>query len=460
VDHPPFSILLLAIWSKVFGFSTVAIRFLPAFFGAATVFTTGWIARRLGAGLFGQGLAAGAYMAAGVPMVIFGFYTMNAAQMLIWALLLCLLIEVADGGSSRLWIWIGVLSGFGLQNKHTLALLAIGLAVGLLVTSARKFLLEKRLWIGVTVAALILLPNLLWQIQNGWPSLEFYRNAALLKNLPASPMDIVLSQILYMNPAGAVVWLPGLAFLLFAARAKQWRFLGWMFLTLLALLMISGQSRPDRIMGVYPVLFAAGAVFWESLTLRRPWAWIRWALVIPLVLSGLLLAPFGIPILPPDQATDYVVWLGIAPQMEQGVGKRPELPQWFADRFGWEELARDVAAVYATIPEAERPATMILAPSYGHAGAIEMFGPEYGLPPVAGLQNNYHLWGLPEGPIDTVISLGLGPEMLSPVFERVEEAGFYECDYCMRWRDEMTIYIAREPKVDLHKAWKDFGYYE
>jgi hypothetical protein len=460
VDHPPLSMLVLAIWSGLAGTSTAAIRFLPAFFGAGTVFMTGWIARRLGAGFFGQGLAALAYMVAAVPMVMFGIYTMNALQMLIWALLLYLLVRIGGGDSSSLWVWFGVLAGLGLQNKHTLVMLAIGLAAGLLLTSARRFLNEKRLWYGGVISLLILLPNILWQIQNGWPSLEFYRNAALIKNLPASPLDVLKGQILYMNPVGFLVWLPGLAVLLFLFKGKRWRFIGWVFVTLLAMMMFSGQSRPDRIVGVYPVLFAAGGLFWESVSVRKGWSWIRWALVLPLILSGLVLMPLGIPVLSPDKATDYGVWLGIVPQLERGPGKKSELPQWFADRFGWEQLAHDVATVWETIPEVERPGTVILAPSYGHAGALELFGPEYDLPPVASMQNNYHLWGLPDRPIHTVISLGIGPDSLSSLFERVAEAGFHDCDHCMGWRDEMTIYVARGPKIDFHDAWNDFRHFE
>ncbi len=460
VDHPPVSMLILAGCRAVLGSSVAAIRFLPAVFGAATVFMTGWVARRLGAGLFGQGLAATAYMAAAVPMVMFGFYTMNALQMLIWAGLLYLLLELADGGNSGLWIWFGALAGVGLQNKHTLVLLAAGLAVGLLMTSARRLLLEPRLWVGAAIAFLILLPNLVWQVHNGWPSLEFYRNAALLKNLPASPWDVLVAQFLYMNPVGFAVWLPGLVFLLFFARAKSWRCLGWIFLTLLGILIVSGQSRPDRITGFYPVLFAAGGVFWEAVAVRPGAAWIRWALIVPLIVSGLALVPLGIPVLPPAQATQYAAWSGMVPQMERGPGKKSELPQWFADRFGWEELAREVAAIYQSLPEQERAGTVILAPSYGHAGALELFGSQYGLPPVYSPQNNYHLWGLPDRPIQTVISLGFGPERLASLFELVEEAGFYQCDYCMGWRDDMTFYVARRPKRDLHEAWKDFKHFE
>ncbi|NIM01985.1 MAG: hypothetical protein GTN89_14480, partial [Acidobacteria bacterium] len=454
------SILLLAAWRTLFGTSLAALRFLPALCGALTVFMTGLTAAGMGAGRLGQGLAALAYMAAAVPMVVFGFYSMNALQLPIWALLLYLLVRLGDDGSPRLWIAFGVVAGLGLLNKHTLVLLAVGLGVGLVLTPARRLLGEKRLWLGAAIAVALLLPNLVWQWLNDWPSLEFYRNAAMFKNLPASPLEVLTAQLLFMNPIGSLVWLAGLGFLLFSKRAKRGRFLGWLFLTLLVLMMVSGQSRPDRITGVYPVLLAAGGVFWESLSAKGARVWIARALMLLLALGGLALAPLGLPVLSPERATAYGQALGIVPQMERGDGKKPELPQWFADRFGWEELVRDVAGVRDEIPQTERENMLILAPSYGHAGALELFGPEYGLPAVAGTQNTYHLWGLPAGPIETVISIGYGSRTLSPYFAEVEQVAVHDCEHCMGWRDGMAIFVARKPTADFHDAWPEFRYYE
>ncbi len=457
VDHPPVSIWILAAWTKIFGISLPSIKFMPALFGGLTVLMTGLLARRVGAGLFGQLLAALTYMSSAVPLVVFGLYSMNAMQLFLWTVLLYILVEIADKGSSRLWIWFGIVAGIGLMNKHTLILLAAGLTLGLLLTPARKFLIEKNLWIGAGVAALILLPNLIWQALNGWPSAEFYRNAALEKNLSAGPLEVILAQLMFMN---AVVWVPGLFFLMFSKRFRQWRFIGWMFLTLLMLLILSGQSRADRLAGIYPILFAFGARWWESVSIRRKWSWLRYLLVVLLVSAMLILLPIGVPVLSPAQTTAYVSWFGIDTQAERGEGKKSELPQWMADRFGWPELAADVAVVWESVPGDERSKTIILAPSYGHAGAIEMYGPQYGLPPVAGLQNNYFLWGLPDQEITTVISLGIGPRSLDRVFESVEEVGHYTCEFCMPWRNNMDIYLARGPKADLREAWEDLGYFE
>ena len=69
------------------------------------------------------------------------------------------------------------------------------------------------------------------------------------------------------------------------------------------------------------------------------------------------------------------------------------LPQIFADQFGWEEMAATVARVYNSLPPEVRAKTAIFGQNYGQAGAIDLFGPKYGLPPAISGHQNYFLWG-------------------------------------------------------------------
>ncbi len=59
VDHPPLSILLLALSRAILVDAIWALHLLPALAVAGSVFLTGLMARRLGAGTFGQALAEG-----------------------------------------------------------------------------------------------------------------------------------------------------------------------------------------------------------------------------------------------------------------------------------------------------------------------------------------------------------------------------------------------------------------
>ena len=221
----------------------------------------------------------------------------------------------------------------------------------MLLTPARRQFATRWPWIGAAVAAAIMSPNVIWQATNGWPSLEFYRNAALNKNQPIGPLQVFGQQLTTMSPGTIPVWLAGLVLLLRRRVPADLRHLGLAFLILLGMLMASGQSRPDRITGIYPLLFAAGGVAIGAAQRdtpvgrrRPPWrgsspgAWrsCRWASRC----------------LPPGPLASYSASLGLVPQLERGEGKRSALPQWFADRLGWDALIDDVAAVRDALPDA------------------------------------------------------------------------------------------------------------
>ena len=164
---------------------------------------------------------------------------------------------------------------------------------------------------------------------------------ALLKNLPSPPIKTLMNQIMFMNPVLFPVWAAGLAFLF--TRDVRNRVAGFAYVILLGILVVSQSSRPDRIAGLCPILLAAGAVWWEGFFSRRA-APLRWAFLGVVIACGLALAPLFQPWLRPASAARFAAFVGIDTQMERGEGKRAELPQWLADRLGWEELVAQVAA--------------------------------------------------------------------------------------------------------------------
>ncbi|MFQ5615613.1 MAG: ArnT family glycosyltransferase, partial [Anaerolineales bacterium] len=92
VDHPPFAMLLLSLKRWLLGDSIFALRLLPAIAGTATVFLTGLMARQLGGGKLAQSLAALSVVVSPAYLVINGFYSPNAFELLWWTLCAYLLI--------------------------------------------------------------------------------------------------------------------------------------------------------------------------------------------------------------------------------------------------------------------------------------------------------------------------------------------------------------------------------
>jgi hypothetical protein len=344
------------------------------------------------------------------------------------------------------------------MTKHTVVTFLFALAIPMVLTPERRQFASKWPWIGAALAVLIVLPNIAWQVAYGWPSLEFYRNAALNKNQPIGPLQVLGQQVLFMSPGTLPVWLAGLVLLVRRTRPLDLRHIGLTYFVLVGLLMASGQSRPDRAVGIYPALFAAGGLALGSLAASR--GWIRFVVPAWMIVWGLVLLPIGVPVLPPDQLSEYAAMLGVVPQIERGEGKRSALPQWFADRLGWSALVEDVAAVRDSLPPAEQRQVMFFAPSYGQAGALEWLGESHGLAPVYSTHNNYYLWGPP--PRDPAVAIVIGDrrEALEKLFDRVDLARVHECGRCMPWRNHMPIWIVRSARVHIADRWRDWKHYE
>ena len=109
-----------------------------------------------------------------------------------------------------------------------------------------------------------------------------------------------------------------------------------------------------------------------------------------MVVVGLVTAPLVLPVLAPDAFLRYARALGFAPPPFEH-GAQSVLPQYFADMFGWPELAAEVARVYLALPENEHADAVFFGRNYGEAAAVDVLGPRYGAPPAISGHNNYFL---------------------------------------------------------------------
>lgn len=458
VDHPPLSIVLLAGVRAVFGDGLTAVRLVPSIALGTTVVLTGLITRRLGGSTLAVAIACLGVAAMPVFLVMGSFYSMNALEILVVATILHVVVRMLDEQEPRYWVLIGVLMGLGLELKHTMGVYAAALALGILMGPDRKLLWNRWVLYGGACAAVLILPNLLWQAMNGFPSLEFYRNAMVNKNIPRSPAGILIDQTIFVNPFALPVWLGGLGFLLFVPAGRKYRSLGLAYLALLAVMIVSQSSRPDRIAAFYPMLFAAGAVMIGSVAGRLPRRVIAGGVIVLLLAGFGLAAPVFSPLLSPERTNGLLTSLGVSLSIESGKTQDP-LPQWLGDRLGWEELALEVGKVYRNLPPEEQRTAVIVSNNYGEAGALELYGPRYGLPRVYATHNSYHSWGPPPDSVRTFIGVMVSKRDLDRLFESVEQAGVQTCAFCTRPQQRIPIYVARRPRFLMSKAWMGFRIY-
>ncbi len=444
VDHAPLVPWVARLAETVFGPSLVSLRIFAAVAGAIGVLLTGVLSRQLGGGPFAQAVACLAAMVAPVYLRTGNTFHIPSFEFPLWALGFYLLARIFHDDNQKLWLPLGVAAGIGLLNKHSMLLFGFGLMTGLLLTAQRRHLLSPWLYAGGAIAALLLLPNLLWQVAHDWPTVEFLRNENHTKMGQIRAVDFLVGQVLYLHPLAAPIWLAGLVFF-FSDRGKPYRPLGWIYLSILALLLLI-KGKIYYLAPAYSALFAGGAVVFEELRRRRPW--VGPATLGALALGGAVLLPTSLPILSVDATEHYVraVTFGV-------LGDVYEMTHDLRFMFGWPERVQAVADVYQKLPEAERGRTAILAGWYGLAGAIDYFGPRHGLPPAVSGNMTYYLWGLPPHPIDTVIAVDFPPDRLHEFFSEVAVASEVRLENVDPSDRDFRVLVARKPKKDFHTVW-------
>jgi len=456
VDHPPLVAALTAVWRGLFGDSLLALRLLPALAAAGTVAVAGSIAKRFGGGTFAIALCGLSVALSPILLGLTSVLSMNAFDLLFWALACRIAAQLLDGGDQRLWLAFGAVAGVGLQNKVSMLFLGFGLVAGLLVARRFEILRTRYFWLGGAVAALLFSPHVLWQFAHDWPTLEFMANASRSKNVALEPLAFLARQVLQTGPLQAVVWIAGLGALLFARRFVRFRALGFAYLAILAV-MLSTAAKPYYLAPVYPLLWAAGAVVIEAWATEAQRATrvrraVSGSLAGLVVLSGLAFAPLARPMLPVDSYVRYARAFGQEPGTDErkSVGR---LPQFFADMQEWRELAATVSAAASKLDPQERLQACVFGQNYGEAGAVEYFAREFDLPPAISAHNNWFLWGLGRCSGEVLLVLGGGRERLLQLFEAVELGATFDCRDCMPYEDDLPVWIVRRPKVDLGALW-------
>ena len=313
-------------------------------------------------------------------------------------------------------------------------------------------LLTRGPWLMGLVAGAIFLPNVIWEVRHGWPTLEFMQHARTFKNVALPPVAFVAQQVLVMNPVNAIVWVSGLGWLLVAPTARGWRFLGWAYLALLVLFIATG-GKDYYLAPYYPILFAAGGVAIERWTATGAWRRMaRVGLPASMLLVGIAAAPMAVPVLPVDAYVRYAQAAGIQPSPSER-HQMGRLPQFFADMFGWRELVDAVARVASTLPPADRAKAVIVTRNYGEAGAINFLGRAAGAPPAISGHNNYWLWGPGRASRDVLLILGGRADDHDECGSLVQ-GGTVACGDCMPYENDQPIWICRELKVSIEEAWR------
>ncbi len=456
IDQPP--LVAVAAWfaRHAFGNSIFAVRLLPALVGAVIVFLAGWIARELGGGIFAQFLAALAMLFAPAYLAFDSFLSMNAFEPLFWVLFAWIVIRIIKGANTALWLTFGAVAGIGLENKYTMLVFGFAVVAALLISGQASLFTSRWVWIGGVIALALFLPNLLWQARHDWPQIAVVRAGQEFKNYPVGPLRFFFEQILYLQPIELPVWLAGLVWFFAAPEGKRFRFLGWAYFIVM-FVFIGLHGKTYYALPVYPLLMAAGGValekFFFGAQRRRGLAWAYCAVI---VIAGVVSLPFGVPLLPVDAFIRYSQILPYSRTVKMERDATVELPQLYADMFGWENMASTVARVYHDLPQQEQQSCAILAGNYGEAGAIDYYGPALGLPRALSGHNNYFLWGPRNYTGECVVLFGERADDYARLFGEAQLVATIIERYAMPSEQDVRVYVCRKPSAPLPVLWPNF----
>lgn len=461
VDHPPLAPLLLTVIQFLFGSSIYVIRFFPALAGSVVVFISGLLVHEMGGKRFAQTLSAISVACAPFFPAIAGFYSMNAYEPLFAVLILYFALKMIKTGNPKQWIIIGILMGLGMMNKHTFALFIIAFTISFIITGKWKLIFNKWFFAGSLIAFIIFIPNIIWQIQNNFPSLEFYRNITVEKNVYTPPLEFIKMQLMFMSPLTALVWIPGIIYLLVSKQFKDFRILSVFFLFVFVSMMLVGSSRPDRVTFAYPAVLTGGALFYQFVIEKYRMLKVLKFILIILLYSGLIfIIPTILPYLNYEQSAAYVNFLGINTELERG--NKPKMTQMLADRIGWQEKVEMVNRAFQKLSDEEKKNTIIVGENYGQAGALELYGKQYNFPRVVSGHNNYYLWNKGKLSGDIAISLTKKDELSENKkrFESVDTINaVFTNPYVTSHENNLTAFICRGPKIPFNEMLEKGRFY-
>ena len=457
LDMPPASPLYLKLFLVLFGHSLKVVHLAAAVSGACVITFGILIARELGGKRYAMILTGAFLLWSG--LAIFGsIYTYDDVSFVLWAAVLYLVARMLNGADQRLWLIAGLFMGVGMLTKLTILFLGFTLFVSLWLVPQRIWYRQPWIWLAGVVAFLCGLPYFFWQWNHDWYFLSYAATYAGRTTHASPVLEFLWNQILPNNLVMLPVWALGLATLLFKKGWAAYRLFGYCYLVLIVTLFILGGQFYFMI-PMYGVLVAAGSVRIEGwvkahASASRPRTAMKVAIPVVYTLLSLPALPLFLPMLPVETLIAYVRPLGVNAGVKTEDRRVTTLPQHMADRFGWEEMARDVADVYHEVQEASSDPVGLTAGNWGEASALHVHGRKLGLPePVTG-DGWFYFDALEHQTFDrSYVAIGVSLSLLRSLFDHVERKGVFTNPYCMPDENNNTIYFCTGPKVDLKKYW-------
>jgi hypothetical protein len=384
VDQPPFIPWLSRTLAAVVD-QPWFVRIPATLAAVASVVVLALVTREVGGGRVAQTLSAWG-TAAGTFTLADGHVLLTSTiDLVVWPLV-CLFALRAVRRDPRWWLASGAVIGLASYNRLLVAVLAAGLAVGLVAFGPRAVFRSGWLWGGVALAAVLAVPNLAYQVLNDWPQLRMgaalgARNGAHVRAL-MWPYLLLLTGPVFVPVVVAGIVRP--------FRRPEWRDVRFVVgaLPVVVLATFVGGAQVYYPLGIVAVVLAIGWASIARLDERVSRGW-----VVAIAVNAAVSALIALPLVP----------ISVLPSTPVGA-----VNQVARDSVGWPRYTAEIAGVVLDA-RAQGLDPIVVTANYGEAGAVARYGPDDGIG--ATVYSGHNALGAtppPESARD-VVYVGFGP---------------------------------------------------
>ena len=449
MEVPPMIPLIAWVTKGLFGISVVAVRLSPALIGSASVLLVGMMVKEMGGKRIAQLTAAIGIIVSSIFLGSNNLFQPVSFNQFWWLVICYLSIKIINQGDRKYWIFLGLGIGLAILTKYSVGFLVIALLGAILISNHRQKLLDKRLLLAISLALLISLPNIHWQVKYDFPVVRHMTDLASSQLVNMSLMDFLVPQVLF-HFGCAFLWLSGLVYVFIHSPMKKYRYLGWTYI-LLFLLILSLDGKAYYLFGIYSTMYALGGMAWERWLGKRSYYAIAFIAIINIPSYF-----YALPFLSPDSNVKVMSYIkdkfGLDAPLRWETGEYEVLPQDYADMLGWQELPEKVSRIYHSLTAEEKARTMIYGGSYGHAGVLNLWKEKYDLPTTQSLSSSFVAWAQEDFTFDRQIFIDDVKQTESSFFNTITLMDSIEHPLA---RDPGYIYYRTGPKTDVEKVWKE-----
>jgi len=353
---------------KLLGNGVFWVKFFPALFGALTLLIVWKTIETLKGGIYALVLGSLAILVS-VILRINILFQPNSFDIFFWTFLYFTLVKYIQTNQSKWLHWLGIAAGFGILSKYNIAFLIIGLIPALLCTKQRIIFINKDFYISIGIAFIIVLPNVIWQITNHFPTLNQLKALSDTQLVNVNRGDFIKEQFLNFLSSIHIIIAAFFSFFIYAPF-KKYRFIVISYVITLSVF-IFFKAKGYYAIGLYPILIAFGSVYLEYLFSN---GWKKYLQYVAIGLTIVLCIPFlrlAFPYMSPAEMQQHNERYKSFGLLRWEDGKDHSMPQDFADMVGWSNLAKVVDSTYEITDQKEN--TLVMCDNYGQAGAINYY---------------------------------------------------------------------------------------